>query len=97
MKVDQVTDQQGAADYFGDDDLYEAHEHAVAKPEDASLADFDRVILANIVRILRVRRQQAWTNLIYRGDGTLEPAQFQGREIHPESARLLDELIGISQ
>ncbi len=42
-----------------------------------------------------VRRGMEWHQLLFRPTGELEPAQFQGgiRELHPDSARLLDTLI----
>ena len=97
MKVGQVVDREQASRLLNNPDLWEGDVWCVSAPEDATEADFDRIVPDDIARRLRFLRANGdVSGLVY---DARDPSRIDNqtlrtvRELTPASAGFLDDLL----
>lgn len=94
MVVHKIVNGREAREYLGRDDLWEADDHCVAAPDDATPIQRDLIVDDLVTRRLRFKGKGGEERALVFRSGDLDEQTLRGvRQLTPESAALLESLL----
>jgi hypothetical protein len=96
MQVDRVVSRDEAMELLGTDDLWDAEDQVIAAPGTGLPMRFDRPVPLEVTRRIRFLVGGKDEPLVFRTPTRLDQQTLRGvRQLSPDSARLLDELLDV--